>query len=140
MSKSELQHRDDIVNIGRMMFDKGWVASNDGNITIRLDDARILATPAGVSKGTLKPDDLVVCDKCGRALEGTRQPTSEILMHVTIYDERPSVCKILEPGSPACRSARRERGIEQNRQSTGRVARDRGRSSAGSRGRIGRSR
>jgi L-fuculose-phosphate aldolase len=100
MSKSEHQHREDIVNVGRMMFDKGWIASNDGNITIRLDEARMLATPAGVPKGMLKPEDLIVCDMRGQRLEGKREPTSEILMHVTIYEARPDVCAITHAHPP----------------------------------------
>src|SRR5438067_1561083 len=100
MSKSEQQHREDIVNIGRMMFDQGWIASNDGNITIRLAGERILATPAGISKGMLKPEDMIVCDLCGRRLEGVREPTSEILMHVTIYEARPDVRAITHAHPP----------------------------------------
>jgi len=100
MSKSEQQHRADIVNVGRMMFDKGWIASNDGNITIRLDAARILATPAGISKGMLTAEDLIVCDMRGMRLEGCREPTSEILMHLTIYEARPDVCAITHAHPP----------------------------------------
>jgi L-fuculose-phosphate aldolase len=75
MSKTESQHRDDIVRVGRLMFEKGWVASNDGNISIRLGPNRMLATPAGVSKGMLTPEDLLICDLEGNKLEGHRQPT-----------------------------------------------------------------
>ena len=60
MQKSEREHRDDIIRIGRLMFEKGWVASNDGNISVHLDAGRILATPTGVSKGMMHPDDLIV--------------------------------------------------------------------------------
>jgi L-fuculose-phosphate aldolase len=51
MQKSERELRQDIVEIGRFVYQKGWVAANDGNITVRLDDNRILATPTGISKG-----------------------------------------------------------------------------------------
>jgi len=49
-AETEPELRDDIVKVGRLMFDKGWIAANDGNITIRLDEERILATPTGVCK------------------------------------------------------------------------------------------
>ena len=51
MVKTEREYREDICQIGRLVFQKGWVAANDGNITIRLDADRILATPTGVCKG-----------------------------------------------------------------------------------------
>ena len=60
--KTEREYRQDIVEIGRLVFQKGWVAANDGNITIRLDQERILATPTGTCKGMMSPDDLIVVD------------------------------------------------------------------------------
>ncbi len=65
MVKTEREHRCDIVEVGRLMFQKGWVAANDGNITIRLDAERILATPTGVSKGMMHEDDLLLLDPAG---------------------------------------------------------------------------
>ena len=97
---TEAQHRDDIVRIGRLVFDKGWVASNDGNISIRLDQNRMLATPAGINKGMLAPEDLLVCDLEGNKLTGFRQPTSEILMHLTIYKMRPDVTAVVHAHPP----------------------------------------
>ena len=55
-----------------MVYAKGWVASNDGNISIRLDQNRILATPTGVSKGKMEPDDLIICDLNGNKIEGRK--------------------------------------------------------------------
>src|ERR1039458_9622269 len=55
MAKTEREYREDIVQIGRLMFQKDWVAANDGNITIRLDADRILSTPTGVCKGLPMP-------------------------------------------------------------------------------------
>ena len=100
MSKTEAQYRDDIVRIGRLMFEKGWVASNDGNISQRMDGNRILATPAGVSKGMLTPDDLLICDLEGNKLAGHRQPTSEILMHLTIFKVRPDIMAVVHAHPP----------------------------------------
>jgi len=81
MAKTEREYREDIVQIGRLVFQKGWVAANDGNITIRLDADRILATPTGVCKGMMHPDDLIVMDTQGNKISGRLQGTSEIGMH-----------------------------------------------------------
>ena len=98
--KTEREHRDDIVHVGRLVFDKGWVAANDGNITIRLDDERILATPTGMCKGMLQPDDLIVLDRQGRKISGRRERTTEINMHLTIFDLRPDVRAIVHAHPP----------------------------------------
>src|SRR5271156_2455151 len=74
--RTEEQLRQDIVQVGRMMFEKGWVAANDGNITLRLDGERILATPTGVCKGMMRPEDLIVCNLQGDKLCGERERTS----------------------------------------------------------------
>lgn len=98
--KTEREHRDDIVRIGRLMFEKGWVASNDGNISIRLDGERILATPTGMSKGMMQPDDLIVLDRQGRKISGRRERTTEINMHLTIYDMRPDIRAVVHAHPP----------------------------------------
>jgi L-fuculose-phosphate aldolase len=100
MSKSELELRQDIVEIGRLVYQKGWVAANDGNISIRLDGGRILATPTGVSKGMMHADDLIIVDQRGAKIEGRKECTSEILMHCTIYDVRPDISGVLHAHPP----------------------------------------
>ena len=91
MSKTEQELRQDIVEIGKLVYQKGWVAANDGNISIRLDQDRVLCTCTGVSKGMMQADDLIICDLDGNKLEGTRERTSEIAMHLTIYNMRPDI-------------------------------------------------
>lgn len=83
--------KQDMIECCRWVHDKGFVAANDGNLSIRLDDQRILATPTGMSKGRLKEDDLVIVDRKGGVVEGSRKPSSELLMHLRIYDIRPDV-------------------------------------------------
>jgi L-fuculose-phosphate aldolase len=100
MIKTEREHRDDIVEIGRLVFAKGWVAANDGNISIRLDDDRILATPTGVSKGMMRPEDLVIVDRQGHRISGTRDRTSEMAMHLAIYELRPEVRAVVHAHPP----------------------------------------
>ena len=100
MAKSEREHRQDVVEVGRLVWQKGWVAANDGNITIRMDAERILATPTGVCKGRMAPEDLIVCDLEGNKLSGTKEGTSEIAMHLAIYKLRPEVCAVLHAHPP----------------------------------------
>lgn len=100
MPPTEQEFRATIVEIGRIVWEKGWVAANDGNFSIRLDDERILATPTNVSKGRMRPEDLIICDLDGRKLAGTRERTSEILMHLTIYRHRPDVRAVAHAHTP----------------------------------------
>ncbi|MCU1339433.1 MAG: class aldolase/adducin family protein [Bryobacterales bacterium] len=100
MPRSEQELREEIVRVGRLMFDKGWIAANDGNITIRLDNGRLLATPRGVSKGMLKPDDLIVVDMDGCKISGQLEVTTEIGMHLTIYGARPDVSAVVHAHPP----------------------------------------
>ena len=100
MPKTEKELRQDIVDIGKLIYQKGWVAANDGNISIRLDVDRILCTPTGVSKGMMQIDDLIVCDMHGNKLEGRKERTSEIDMHYTIYNLRPDVKSVVHAHPP----------------------------------------
>ncbi|HZT31152.1 MAG TPA: class II aldolase/adducin family protein [Bryobacteraceae bacterium] len=100
MSKTEREHRQDIVEIGRLVYQKGWVAANDGNISVRLDQDRILATPTGVSKGMMHPDDLIICDMQGNKIQGRRERTSEVAMHLTIYQMRPDIHAVVHAHPP----------------------------------------
>lgn len=100
MAKTERELRQDIVEVGRLVYQKGWVAANDGNISIRLDEGRVLCTPTGVSKGMMHPDDLIICDMEGNKLQGRKERTSEILMHLTIYKLRPDVRAVVHAHPP----------------------------------------
>jgi L-fuculose-phosphate aldolase len=87
----EIQVSIDLVRYGQMLHTQGFVAAADGNLSVRLDSRRIMVTPTGFSKGALQPEDMVVVDLQGRKLSGSRNPTSEIGMHLTIYRMRPDV-------------------------------------------------
>jgi L-fuculose-phosphate aldolase len=100
MQKTEREYREDIVEVGRLVYQKGWVAANDGNITIRLDEERILATPTGVSKGMMHPDDLIVVDYEGNKISGRKERTSEIAMHLTVYKLRPDIRAVVHAHPP----------------------------------------
>jgi L-fuculose-phosphate aldolase len=95
MNKTEREIREDIIKIGRLIYDKGWVAANDGNITVRMDQDRLMATPTGVSKGMMEPDDLIVCDMQGNKIHGRKERTSEIAMHLKVYELRPDIRSVV---------------------------------------------
>ena len=77
--------RQEIVRLGKLLHDKGFVAATDGNISVRLDERRVLATPTCLCKGMMTVEDLVVVDVQGHKLEGFREVSSEIAMHIMIY-------------------------------------------------------
>ena len=89
--KSEKQHRREICLAGRWMYERGYIVACEGNLSVRLSDARILTTPTCMNKGMLEPEDLVVVDLDGRHLEGQRKASSEVLMHLLFYRMRGDV-------------------------------------------------
>jgi L-fuculose-phosphate aldolase len=98
--KSEEALRADIVEVGRRLYARAYVASNDGNISVRLDDTRLITTPKGVSKGFMTPDMMVVIDYTGKKLAGERDPSSELPMHLEIYRNRPDVNAVVHAHPP----------------------------------------
>ena len=99
--KNEERLRADIVETGRRLHSRAYVASNDGNISVRLDDDRLLTTPKGVSKGFMTPDMLVTTDLDGQKVAGERDPSSELLMHLAVYQHRPDVTAVVHAHPPA---------------------------------------
>ena len=97
---TEKNHRDELVRFGAMVHQQGWVAATDGNLSVRLDDKTVLTTPTGVSKGMMKPEDMVVVDLDGIKLGGERNASSELQMHLTIYRTRPDVRAVLHAHPP----------------------------------------
>ncbi len=92
--------RADIVEVGRRLHARGFVASNDGNISIRLGPEALLTTPTGVSKGFMTPDMMVVTDLAGRKVRGDRDPSSELLMHLEVYQHRPDAKAVVHAHPP----------------------------------------
>lgn len=87
--------RQELVRFGKMLHAQGFVAATDGNLSVRLDQRRILVTPTCFSKGMMHPEDMVVVDLHGKKLSGVYNPSSEIAMHLTIYRMRPDVGAIV---------------------------------------------
>jgi L-fuculose-phosphate aldolase len=97
---TESSLRSDIVEVGRRMYARGYTASNDGNISVRLGADRLLMTPKGVAKGFMTPDMMCVTDLDGRKLQGDRDPSSEMLMHLEVYRQRPDVQAVVHAHPP----------------------------------------
>ena len=87
---TEATIRQQLVELGRRMHEKSFVAANDGNLSYRLSDDHIITTPTGVSKGFMSPEQMVVVDIDGKVLSGGK-PSTELLMHLFFYRERPEV-------------------------------------------------
>lgn len=90
-----------ICEIGRRMYARSYVAANDGNISIKTDENKIWTTPTGVSKGFMTPDMLVQMDMKGNVLSGTYKPSSEVRMHLRVYEENPEVRAVVHAHPPA---------------------------------------
>jgi L-fuculose-phosphate aldolase len=92
--------RADIVEVGRRMYARAYTASNDGNISVRLGADRLLMTPKSVCKGFMTPDMMCITDLDGRKLQGDRDPSSEMLMHLEVYRQRPDVQAVVHAHPP----------------------------------------
>lgn len=85
--------REQIIDIGKRMYERRMVAANDGNISVRISDNEVLCTPTGVSKGFMNPEMIVKIDMQGNVIsahEGYR-PSSEVKMHLRVYERRPDI-------------------------------------------------
>ena len=99
-TKREEQLRHEICSTGRWMYERGFIVAAEGNLSVRLDNERVLTTPTCMNKGMLRPEDLVVTDLVGRRLNGTRKASSELAMHLLFYRIRPDVNAICHAHPP----------------------------------------
>jgi L-fuculose-phosphate aldolase len=97
---NEFKLKEQICEIGRRVYAKGFAAANDGNITVRLSDKEFLCTPTMVSKGYLKPEDICKVDAEGKQLAGTKKRTSEVLLHLAVYKHRPDINAVVHCHPP----------------------------------------
>src|SRR5881227_862548 len=97
---NERQLKEQMCEIGRRIYAKGFAAANDGNITVRLNEREILCTPTMVSKGFLKPEDICKVDYNGKQLAGTKKRTSEVLLHLSVYKTRADVQAVVHCHPP----------------------------------------
>lgn len=91
-----------ICDVCHKMWQLGWVAANDGNVSARLEDGRVIATPTGISKSFITPEKLVVLDMDGNILEANEgyRPSSEIKMHLKCYEKREDVFSVIHAHPP----------------------------------------
>ena len=92
----------EICDVCHKMWQLGWVAANDGNVTVKLEDGTFLATPTGISKSFITPEKLVRIDAEGKVLEAKEgyRPSSEIKMHMRCYKDRDDVGAVLHAHPP----------------------------------------
>ena len=98
--KSPYEIKKEICEVGHKLYNLGFVAANDGNISVKLNDHEWYCTPTGVSKGDLTPDMIIKVDANGNKLEGKLNPSSEIKMHMRVYRERPDVNAVVHAHPP----------------------------------------
>lgn len=89
-----------IVDVGRVLYERGLIAATEGNVSVRIADNRFLTTPSGLCKGRLRNHDVVTVDANGHKRGGHGVPSSEIRMHLAIYEERPDVLAIVHAHPP----------------------------------------
>ena len=97
---SDQMAKESIIEIGKKMYERGFVASNDGNISVRVSDG-IWMTPTGVSKGSMTEDMLIKLDLDGNVISGTYKKSTETPMHLRVYKEDDSVGAVVHAHSPA---------------------------------------
>lgn len=92
--------RREIVKYSHLVWQQGYLVSMDGNLSVRLDDNHFLVTKAGCHKGFITEDDVVVVDGQGQLVRGEGRPTSEVFMHLAVYEERPDVNAVIHTHPP----------------------------------------
>lgn len=102
MDNLEKEIREQICEVGKRIWLKGWIAANAGNISMRLDDEFVIATPTGVSKGFMSPDMLIKVDLNGNVRSGYLKPSTEIKIHLEAYKRRDDVRAFVHAHPPVC--------------------------------------
>jgi len=97
---SEVELRELMCDVGRRMYAKNLVAATDGNISVRLSPDRFLCTPSGVSKGFMKPGDIVIADGSGAKISGDGKVSSEFFTHLACYEERADILAVVHAHPP----------------------------------------
>lgn len=100
IERGDREQRRQLARFSKWMYRLGFAPGTSGNLSARLDGERILATPTGCSKYLLRPSDMVIVDIDGRLLSGARNVTSEIGMHLAVYQARPDVQAVVHAHPP----------------------------------------
>lgn len=97
---NEEQWRREVVHYAHKVYRCGWVANHDGNLTVRLDDSRLLCTPTAQSKGDVGLEHLIIVDDQNKVISGTRRPFSELQLHRAAYRARPEIGCVIHAHPP----------------------------------------
>lgn len=97
---SDIGIRAEMVEVCKRLEAKGLIAASDGNVSARLPDGRILVTPSGMAKGSIREGNFVMVDLDGKVLRGSGRPSSELRMHLRVYTDRPDVSAIVHAHPP----------------------------------------
>lgn len=102
MASSAYEIKKELCEIGRRIYQNGFVAANDGNFSVKISDNEFYCTPTGVSKGFMTPDMILKVDGKGNMLEPNAKyrPSSEFKMHLRVYEERPDVRAVVHAHPP----------------------------------------
>ncbi len=100
LKMNEIKVRQSICDVGQKLYDKGFVAANDGNISVKVSDNEIIVTPTGVSKGGMKPNDLIKMTLDGKVIGSNGRPSSEVKMHIEVYKSNPGVNAVVHAHPP----------------------------------------
>ncbi len=102
MEQNIKKTKEDIIEIGRRIWTRGYVAANDGNISVKLNEKEILTTATGISKGFMSEEMIILCDIEGNVIEqnGKYRPSSEVKMHLDVYKERPDIKSVVHAHPP----------------------------------------
>ena len=100
MAQSPFEIKKEICDIGKRIYDHGFVAANDGNISVKVGPNEFYCTPTGVSKGFMTPDMIIKIDANGNKIDGKLNPSSEIKMHMRVYQERPDANAVVHAHPP----------------------------------------
>ncbi|MBD3185084.1 class II aldolase/adducin family protein [Candidatus Poribacteria bacterium] len=98
--KSESQYRHEMIEVCKRIYQKGFVASNDGNVTLRMSEDEILATPTGMCKGDITTDQLIKVNMQGEVISGFLKPSSELKLHLRVYEKRPDAGAVAHAHPP----------------------------------------
>lgn len=106
LRQNETKLRQEIVQVCRLMYDKGYIAASDGNVSVKLDQNRLLITPSGLHKGFLQPEQILVINMDGQpvgpktAVIRHLKPTSECPMHLEAYRQRSDIQAVVHAHPP----------------------------------------
>ncbi len=94
--------RKEIVKVCRLMYERGFICATDGNVSIKFQENEILITPSGTHKGLLTEDDIVMTDLQGNLISGNKKPSSEIMMHLKVYNACEGINAVIHAHPPIC--------------------------------------